>query len=279
MLRVSLIGLVVGSVIAGFVVFRGGLAGFAGLPGFTGLGGPEPVETARFVGGDGSAGEVLVGGSIPLTKEAEELRRLRGEHGDLIKSIPAEPLVAPTVSLTARQRAAGIMVVEHPEGVAVPPAVGRDWFDPDEGLAFYRDEGGDWTKRNVRQGHTHRRLFYYAGYPRGVRNFQDGSILPVIARELAFEAVRVLPLLGEVTPGMVTAFRRGMGWELRNAPGALVNVWSEFEIEVRGETHRYVAGGVMEMNVNVTLDGDEMVEYLEPSGWVGPVVVERMAAE
>lgn len=225
---------------------------------------------------DGPGGRSRVE-SVPLTKEAEDLRRLRREHRELIESIPPDPTPAPTMSLTERQKVAGVVVLEHPEGVAVPEPLPSDWFDPSVGLSFYREEGGDWTARRVRQNHSHRRLFYFSGYPSGVRNFYDGSIIPVLAREMAFEAVEVLPLLGSVTPGMVSSLAYGMGWELRDGPGAVVNLWSEFGLHVEGEVHRYVVGGVMEFGVGATFAGEERVEYLEVGEWVGPVVVERLA--
>ncbi len=242
--------------------------------------GEKPAPTPVVLGG---GSDILVrrgvGEMVPLTKEAEELRRLRQQHGELIKSLPAEPTEAPTPTLRERQRRAGVVVIEHPEGVPVGPEVVEEWFNPTVGLSFYREEGGDWTSRKLRESHTHRRLFYFGGYPAGVRNFQDGSIFPVLARELGFEAVRALPLLGEVTPGLVDSFTRGIGWEVRDAPGVVINVWSEFEFKSRKEVHRYVAGGVMEMRVKGMVDGDEKLEYLEFSRWVGPVVVERLPSE
>ena len=42
-------------------------------------------------------------------------------------------------------------IVEHPEGVPVPPPGDENWFNPELGLTFYRDSGGDWTARRVRE--------------------------------------------------------------------------------------------------------------------------------
>ena len=234
----------------------------------------EPVPVRL----DGGGRVARAGGpNIAMTKEHEELRRLRQQHKELIESIPAEATVEPTMTLTERQKMAGITVLEHPDGVAVGGPVNEDWFDSGTGLEFYREEGGDWTGRRVRQNHSHRRLFYYTGYPEGVKNFQDGSIARVIGRELAFEAVQMLPLLGEVTPGMVDRLSYGLGWELVDSPGAVVNVWSELEIDLGKEVHRYVVGGVMEMDVGVIVDDGERLEFVEFGRWVGPVVVERLA--
>ena len=217
-----------------------------------------------------------LGSAVELTKEAAEVRRLRSQHRGLIESIAPSPTPPPTLTLVEQQKAAGIVVMENPDGVPLEPSVGVDWFDPTVGLDFYRSEGGDWTPRKVRLGHSHRRLFYFEGYPTGVPNFHDGSLLPLIARRLAFEAVDVLPLLGDVTPGLITALAYNMGWELRDGAKPLVNIWSEFEFQSGTQVHRYVAGGVLEFSVGETVDEGVRLEYLVPGEWLGPVVVERL---
>ena len=217
-----------------------------------------------------------LGSSVELTKEAVEVRRLRLEHAGLIESIEVTPTPLPTLSLSEKQRDAGVTVLENPAGIPLEQDVGSDWFDPRVGLEFYRPQGGDWTPRRVRGEHSHRRLFYYDGYPAGIPNFHEGTIVPAIARDLAFEAVQVLPILGEVTPGLVTALTMTMGWELRPGPGARVNIWSEFQFDRGPDVHRYVVGGVLEFSVSAVVDDGVRVEYLVPGDWVGPVVVERL---
>ena len=163
---------------------------------------------------------------------------------------------------------------ERPE--ALGHLVGGDWFDPAIGIDFYLDSGGDWTARRVRKGHTYSDLFYYEEYPDSVPNFHDKSIHPHLAREMVFEAVDTLPLLDEPTPAMIGLFSRDMGWELRESPEPVVNLWTTFAVRRAGILHEYAVGGVMRMGVSSLGEGDELVEYVTPGPWLGPVVVERL---
>ena len=167
-------------------------------------------------------------------------------------------------------------VQDHAKGVPVPPQVDDDWFNPEVGLTFYRSGTGDWTARRVRETHTHRNLFFYSEYPEGIANFDDGSILEALAREMVFEATQVLPLLGEPTPAMVDIFGRSMGWELRDSSRPVVNIWTTFVVSDGDEFHRYAIGGVMQMAVGSVGEGEDRLEYVLPGGWLGPVVVERL---
>ena len=250
-----------------------------------GCGGGEPELSELLGSGDvratgsgfGVMGQEEAGvQSIPLTKQAAELRRVRDEHVRLIKSIP--PTLGATATLTPEERQDAVVarVVAHPDGIPVPPRVDEDWFDFEVGLRFYRDGGGDWTARRVRESHTHRNLFFYSEYPDGIANFGDGSILEALAREIVFEAVGVLPLLGEPTPAMVDLFSRRLGWELRESSRPVVNVWTTFVVSEGDEFHRYAIGGVMLMGVGSVGEGEDLLEYVVPGRWLGPVVVERL---
>ena len=157
-----------------------------------------------------------------------------------------------------------VKIVDHPQGVPVPPSVNEDWFNPELGLIFYRDSGGDWTARRVRESHTHRNLFFYSAYPESVPNFADGSIYRALAQEMVFEAVRVPPLLGEPTPAMVVLFARSMGWELTDSLDPVVNLWTTFVVSESGEQHSYVVGGVMLLGVGSTGEGEDRLEYVTP---------------
>ena len=86
-----------------------------------------------------------------------------------------------------------------------------------------------------------------------------------IARDMAFEASEVLPILGDPNPDMVRAFTDNMGWELRNSESPMINVWTEFIVQERLTTFRYSAGGVM-MGVN-TLE-DDGIQALVPGRWL-----------
>ena len=167
-------------------------------------------------------------------------------------------------------------IIAHPDGIPSSPSVDEDWFNPDLGITFYRDSGGDWTGRRVRETHSHRNLFFYSDYPSTIQNFADGSIYDSLAREMVFEAVRMLPVLGEPTPAMVTLFKNKLGWELRDSVRPVVNVWTTFVLREEGEMHRYSVGGVMLMGVGSAGEGEARVEYVAPGRWLGPVVVERL---
>ena len=182
----------------------------------------------------------------------------------------------PTLTLVERESRAVARIVAHPGGVPVSPDVDENWFDPALGLAFYRNSGGDWTSRGVRESHTHRNLFFYSDYPEGVLNFSDRSIYPSLAQEMVFEAVDTLSLLGEPTPAMVEVFAEHLGWELRDSPRPVVNLWTTFTLSEAGEVHVYSVGGVMLMGVASLGEGDDLLEYVTPGRWLGPVVVERL---
>ena len=70
-------------------------------------------------------------------------------------------------------------VIDHPEGIPVSPEVDENRSNPDLGLTFYRNSGGDCPPpRLVRGSHTYRILFLYSDYPETVLNFYDPSIFP-----------------------------------------------------------------------------------------------------
>lgn len=222
-----------------------------------------------------SAAEMAV--MVPaLTHEASERRRIREEHEGLIRSLPPSPEPTPTLDARERQKSVGARLAGH--GGGLPPAVEvlEGWFDPDVGLSFARRSGGDWTSRVVRENHGYRGLVYFEGYPEGIPNFYDGSLQKYLARELAFGAWRVMPMLGEPTPVLVDIIAGSIGWEVRNAPGAVVNVWSDFVLVRDEEEHRLVLGGVMRMSVMSHGEGDGRMDYLVPGSWIGSVVVERV---
>ena len=213
---------------------------------------------------------------IPLTREAVELRRIRDEHAALIASIPPTPEPSPTLTVVERSFVASARVRHYPDGLPVPPRVGEDWFDPGVGLEFYRDSGDDWTSRSVRESHPHRDLFYFSEYPDSIPNFFDRSIYHYLSRELVFESALLLPLLGEPTPAMVNSFSRKLGWELRDSPEPVINLWTTFTVRREGGFHTYAVGGVMLMGVSSSGDGETLMEYVTMGSWRGPVVVERL---
>ena len=149
------------------------------------------------------------------------------------------------------------------------------WFDPDLGIVFFRDQGGNWTDRRVRERNPYAPLFYSDTPPVGVLGFQDGSMLMAISREMVHEATGLLPLLGDPNPDMVRAFRDNMGWEIRGQDRPVVSVWTEFSVRERFSEFRYAVGGVMMMKVH-TPGGEDGPQHLGLGVWLGPVVVERL---
>ena len=213
---------------------------------------------------------------VVLTKEASELRRVRGEHVGLIESIPTPAAAVATKTKREVQMEAVARIVHNPEGLLYVVPVDENWFEPDVGLRFFRVRGGDWTNSRVRKSHSHRLLFYHEGYPEGIVNFGDKTIFRALARELAFEASDVMPVLGDPTPALVSALEDRLGWELRATEGPVVNVWSWVSLKKGREKHEFAVGGVMRLGVVSKGEGDEAFEYLTVGEWLGPVVVERL---
>ena len=76
---------------------------------------------------------------------------------------------------------------------------------------------------------------------------------------------------------MMDLFSRDLGWELRDSPRPAVNLWTTFTVRRDGQFYIYAVGGVMLMGVSSSgEDEDDLVEYVTPGGWIGPVVVERL---
>lgn len=213
-----------------------------------------------------------------LTHDASELRRIAAEHSRLLTSLPPTPAPTPTgPPEVLREDAAS---AANPGGAPLPALELADWFDAAAGLDFYREEGGDWTLRDLRESHPYRELFYYDDYPEEVKNFADGSVYPGLARRLAAESVEVLPSLGAVSDTMVSAFSRRLGWSIRHESLPVINVWTTFTVYDRGVASRYAVGGVMALEALVWNGGTgEPLEFLAPGGFVGPVVVQRAATE
>ena len=206
-----------------------------------------------------------------------ELQRVRMEHAALFTAVPTVTSVPSTLTAAERQEAAVARVLEWPAGYPVPPPADSSWFDPELGLSFLRLEGGDWTSRRMRRSHPHRELFFFEDYPEGVPNFADGSLQRDIGLELAFRAFELYPFLGEPTSDVVDLFASRMGWEIRDAAGPVVNVWTVYDLYADGQVQRFGVGGVAALRVSrLPRGGDDFIDHLSFGAWVGPVVVERI---
>lgn len=75
---------------------------------------------------------------------------------------------------------------------------------------------------------------------------------------------------------MAQLLTRALGWELRDSSEPVVNIWTTFRVRCDGLLHVYAVGGVMRMGVSSLGEDDDLVEYVTPAPWVGPVVVDRL---
>ena len=238
-------------------------------------------DDTLYVSLDGGEQSVEVDGvtyRVPdLTREAEVLREAFSHDATLIASIPTlTPTVAATVVGPGGTPVVALLS-EHPEGIPVAKDVeGLDWFETDKGLHFYRDSGGDWTPPEVRGASPYRSLVEYGGYPEGVSNFADGSIVYELAVKLAFGMVEVRPAFGTPTPAMVAALSRDLGWELVDVDEVpALRLWTNFTFRTADDAeYEYAVGGVMVMQLGELPDG---AQYLIPGEFVEPgVVLQRL---
>ena len=217
-----------------------------------------------------------------LTREAVVLREASSHDATLIASIPT-----PTATVrpgATRVTGGGLDVVallaENPGGVPLLRNEGPlDWFDPEQGLFFYRVRGGDWTDPGVRERSPYRSLVEYRNYPDGVSNFADGSIVYDLAVKLAFGMAEVRPAFGRPTPAMVAALSRDLGWEMVDVEDEpAFRLWTRFTFRAADRAeYEYAVGGVMVMQVGELESG---AQYLIPGNFVEPgVVLQRLDVE
>lgn len=217
----------------------------------------------------------LLSADMEARAKLEELGRVREHHARLIDSIPT-PTLTPVPESAEEASAALNRVIAWAEGYPVPAPASENWFDPQQGIPFFRLEGGDWTNRRLRAAHSHRHLFYRTDYPEGIPSFASGSLQRALAGRLAFGAAEYMPVLGSPTPEVVDLFYRRLGWEIRDADGPVVNVWTAYDFYDGDVVQRFAVGGVMVMQVKTTTRTGSELYYLEPGHWLGSVVVERL---
>lgn len=234
---------------------------------------PEPVAAREAASPAGLPREAA---RREASSRVAELARLRDHHSRLIASIPTPSLAPGPAAEPAAAEESLVQVVDWADGYPVPAPADEYWFDPAEGLSFFRLEGGDWTNRRLRASHSHRHLFYGSNYPDGIPSFASGSLQRALAGRLAFGAAEFMPILGSPTPEVVDLFYRRLGWEIRDADGPVVNVWTVYDYYDGDAVQTFAVGGVMVMQVKSSNRTGVEVHYLEPGHWLGSVVVERL---
>lgn len=228
---------------------------------------PAPVDAVGLPLGDAER---------EASMKLAELARVRDHHARLIASIPTPTSEPGAFAVGDSGEPEPERVVAWASGYPVPAPADEYWFDPAEGLSFFRLEGGDWTNRRLRSAHSHRHLFYRSDYPEGIPSFASGTIQRALAGRLAFGAAEFMPILGSPTPDVVDLFYRRLGWEIRDADGPVVNVWTAYDYYDGDVVQSFAVGGVMVMQVKTTVRTGSEVHYLEPGHWLGSVVVERL---
>ena len=227
--------------------------------------------------------EVMVDGvryaSPDLTREADILREAFAHDATLIASIPTPtPTIDPGATLIGPGGTAVMaLLAENPGGVPITGSnEGLRWFEADRGLYFHRERGGDWTAPEVREESAYRSLVEYTGYPEGVSNFADGSLVYDLAVKLAFAMVDVRPAFGTPTAAMIASLSRDMGWEFMDVPDLpAIRLWTSFKFQASDlSEYEYAVGGVMLLRVGELEDGSQ---YLLAGSFVEPgVVLERL---
>lgn len=256
------------------------LAAFGGLAlyvAFVGGAGPDsaavPVEQQVV--------EVM-GTPVPaprLTHEAAERSRILAEHQTLIASLPPtrEPIPLTPSDVATQQAAAAQVYDSGDRGLAQEPFPGEGWFDPDVGLYFWRENGGDWTTLEARESSPYWEYVEYDGYPPGVPNFADGSMGLSIARKMAFAMADARPEFGSVNQSMIRVLQSRLGWEFRTDAPDKANVWSYFTLVEGRYIGEFRIGGVVQFHLKPLPGGAAGAMYLDLGEFVGSFVVERAA--
>ncbi len=214
---------------------------------------------------------------VELTRTAEEWRKRREEHSGLIESRGPTPTLEATPDADVLEQVASARVLEAYSDQGYESRDHGDWFDPNQGLYFYRDSEGDWTTSRMRASNPYASLFYYGGYSDDVANFESGTMQRSLARSLAFEVSELLPGVGAPTPAMVGLIEDRLGWAIRDRNGPVINVWSSFDlVGVEVGSQQFSVGGVMQLGLMKGGEGDNWYDYLTLGEWIGPVVVERL---
>lgn len=134
-------------------------------------------ELAPLAGGDRAAPALV----DLRTMAAIDLIRVREEHSRLIASIPtATPVPTEAPASVANRYLMDGQSSEAEQNVVADPGLGVWWF---------RQAGGDWTGRGMRDRNPYARLFYSPEFGNEHDSFVNGGIQERIGQMLVAQAV------------------------------------------------------------------------------------------
>lgn len=233
----------------------------------------EPTAVSRSLAPliDGNNGE---GGIDLRTLEAQDLLRIREEHAQMIASIPtATPVpTEPPASVASRY----LMDGERSDGDGQSLVT-----DPKLGIWWYRDAGGDWTGRRLRERNPYGRLFYAPEFDNEHDTFINGGFQDTIGQMLVQEAVSLLPELEDRGSALIAPVTERLGWELASDEVPVMRIWSRFSYlgPEDFEPREYRIGGVLSFGVSDRTEsgtGDVLYQYAVIGDWVGPVLLQQV---
>ena len=234
---------------------------------------PQPTsavqELAPLVDGDNRDGGIDL-----RTLEAQDLMRVREEHARMIASIPTAtpvPTESP-VSVASRY----LMDGERSDGSGESLVT-----DPNLGIWWYRDAGGDWTGRRMREQNPYGRLFYAPEFDNEHDTFINGGFQDSIGQMLVSEAVSLLPELEDRASALIAPVTEKLGWELASDDLPVMRVWSRFSYLGPEDfaPREYRVGGVLSFGVADRKEpgtGDVLYQYAVIGDWLGSVLLQQV---
>lgn len=206
------------------------------------------------------------------TMTAMDLIRVREEHANLIASIPtATPVPTESPSSIASRYLIDGQSPEAEQNLVSDPNLGVWWF---------RQAGGDWTGRGVRERNPYARLFYSPEFGSEHDSFVNGRIQDRVGQMLVAQAVVLLPELESQASALLSPVRDRLGWEMASEDLPVMRVWSRFTYLAPGDfaAREYRIGGVLSFGVTDRREadtGDVLYQYAVVGDWLGPVLLEE----
>ena len=206
------------------------------------------------------------------TMVAMDLIRVREEHANLIASIPtATPVPTEAPSSIASRYLIDGQSPEAEQNLIADPTLGVWWF---------RQAGGDWTGRGVRERNPYARLFYAPEFGSEHDSFENGRIQERVGQMLVAQAVVLLPELESQAIVLLAPVTERLGWEMASEELPVMRVCSRFTYLAPGdfEPREYRIGGVLSFGVSDRREadtGDVLYQYAVIGDWLGPVLLEE----